>query len=59
MSDIAVFRSARIPTDRNREVANRFDLHPAWTIEILSPNSSHTRVVLSLLHCLDFSTEMG
>ncbi|MGF1521687.1 MAG: Uma2 family endonuclease [Leptolyngbyaceae cyanobacterium] len=57
--DIAVFRTQRIPVDSNGEVANVFNRHPDWTIEILSPNQSHTRVVRNILHCLDNQTEMG
>ncbi|MBE9067211.1 Uma2 family endonuclease [Leptolyngbya cf. ectocarpi LEGE 11479] len=57
--DIAVFLNQRIPQDPDGDVANAFNLHPDWTIEILSPNQSHTRVVRNILHCLDNGTEMG
>lgn len=57
--DISVFETSRIPRDSNGDVANPFDLHPDWTIEILSPNQSHSRVVRNILHCLNYGTEMG
>lgn len=57
--DITVFLNQRIPKDPDGDIANAFNLHPDWTIEILSPNQSHTRVVRNILHCLDNGTEMG
>ena len=57
--DIAVFRSERIPCDRDGQVANAFNLPPDWTIEILSPNQSQTRVTLNVIHCLNHGSEMG
>ncbi len=57
--DIAVFRWNRIPRDQNGEVANTFNLAPDWTIEILSPDQSQTKVTKNILHCLKHGTEMG
>ncbi|MGD1858155.1 MAG: Uma2 family endonuclease [Leptolyngbyaceae cyanobacterium] len=57
--DITVFLNQRIPKDPNGDIANVFNLHPDWTIEILSPNQSHTRVIRNILHCLDSGTTMG
>lgn len=57
--DLAIFRTKRIPRDSNGDIANIFNLYPDWTIEILSPNQSHTKVVRNILHCLDNETEMG
>ena len=57
--DLAIFRTQHIPRDSNGEVANVFKRPPDWTIEILSPNQSHTKVVRNILHCLDNGTEMG
>jgi Uma2 family endonuclease len=57
--DIAIFRTQHIPRESNGDVANLFNLHPDWTIEILSPNQSHTKVVRNILHCIDHGTEMG
>ena len=57
--DIAVFRTERIPRDNDGQVANSFNLHPDWTIEILSPKQSQTKVIRNILYCLDNGTEMG
>jgi Uma2 family endonuclease len=57
--DIAVFTWERIPRDANGEVANTFAIAPDWTIEILSPDQSQTKVVRNILHCLDLGTTMG
>ncbi|MGK7909231.1 MAG: Uma2 family endonuclease [Synechococcus sp.] len=57
--DISVFVWERIPVDRSGEVANVFALAPDWTIEILSPDQSHTRVTKNILHCLKHGTLMG
>ncbi len=57
--DIAVFRSERIPCDRDGQVANTFDIPPDWTIEILSPSQSQTRVTRNVIHCLNQGCEMG
>ncbi len=34
-------------------------MEPDWTIEILSPGQSHTKVVKNILHCLDNGTQLG
>lgn len=57
--DLAVFRTQRIPRESNGNVANAFNLHPDWTIEILSPNQSQTKVIRNILHCLGNGTDMG
>ncbi|BAY09174.1 Uma2 family endonuclease [Calothrix sp. NIES-2098] len=57
--DIAVFVWSRIPRDENGEVANIFPLAPDWTIEILSPDQSQTKVTKNILHCLKHGTQMG
>lgn len=57
--DLSVFRWERIPRQPNGRVANRFELHPDWTIEILSPDQSQTRVTRNILHCLNHGTAMG
>ena len=57
--DIAVFRSERIPCDRDGQVANTFNISPDWTIEILSPSQSQTRVTRNVIHCLNHGTELG
>lgn len=57
--DVTVFIWERIPRDQNGEVADRFTIAPDWTIEILSPDQSQTKVVLNILHCLAHGTQMG
>lgn len=57
--DIAVFQWERIPRESNGEVANTFAIAPGWTIEILSPDQSQTKVTKNILHCLKHETQMG
>ena len=38
--DVAVFRWERIPFLPSGRIANRFEIHPDWSIEILSPEQS-------------------
>jgi Uma2 family endonuclease len=57
--DIAVFTWERIPRDENGKVSNTFAIVPDWTIEILSPDQSQTKVVRNILHCLAHGTQMG
>jgi Uma2 family endonuclease len=57
--DIAVFRSERIPRDLDGQVSNSFNLPPDWTIEILSPSQSYSRVTRNVIHCLNHGSEMG
>ncbi|MEX0269133.1 Uma2 family endonuclease [Leptolyngbyaceae cyanobacterium UHCC 1019] len=57
--DIAVFVWSRIPCDQNGEVANTFAAAPDWTIEILSPAQSQTKVTKNILHCLKHGTQLG
>jgi Uma2 family endonuclease len=57
--DVTVFTSSRIPRDENGDIANVFEIAPDWTIEILSPDQSHTKVTKNILHCLKHGTQMG
>jgi Uma2 family endonuclease len=57
--DISVFTWARICRDENGEIANIFESEPDWTIEILSPEQSQTKVTKNILHCLNCGTAMG
>lgn len=57
--DIAVLAWNRIPRDENGEIANAFLIAPDWTIEILSPDQSQTKVIKNILHCLKYGTQMG
>ncbi|MGF1937852.1 MAG: Uma2 family endonuclease [Nostoc sp. ChiQUE02] len=43
--DISVFMWDRIPRKENGGVANVFSIAPDWTIEILSPDQSQTKVI--------------
>ncbi len=57
--DIAVFLWNRIPRKENGSIANVFAIAPDWTIEILSPDQSQTKVTKNILHCLKHGTQMG
>lgn len=57
--DIGVFRWHRLAVDDDGEIANAFSIHPDWTIEILSPDQSSTRVTSNILHCLDHGCQLG
>ncbi|MEQ9669220.1 Uma2 family endonuclease [Coleofasciculus sp. G2-EDA-02] len=57
--DIAVFTWERIPRQENGRVANVFAIAPDWTIEILSPDQSQTKVTKNILHCLKYDSKMG
>ena len=57
--DISVFTWQQIPRQQNGIVANIFTKPPDWTIEILSPDQSQTKVTKNILHCLNYQTQMG
>ena len=57
--DVTVFRWHRIPRTASGRIANRFELHPDWVIEILSPEQSQNKVLGKLLHCAQHGTELG
>jgi Uma2 family endonuclease len=57
--DVSVFTWPRIPRDVNGEIANIFPIPPDWTIEILSPAQSQTKVTKNILHSLNHGTQMG
>jgi len=57
--DVSVFVWDRIPRDHNGGIANVFQLVPDWTIEILSPDQSQTKITKNILHCLKYETQMG
>ncbi|MBE9099006.1 Uma2 family endonuclease [Vacuolonema iberomarrocanum] len=57
--DISVFLWERIPRQGNGRVANAFLMAPDWTIEILSPDQSQTKVTKNILHCLENGSQMG
>ena len=51
--DVAVFTWSQIPTTETGTIANQFNQAPDWTIEILSPGQSSTRVTSNILHCIE------
>lgn len=57
--DVSVFVWDRISRDESGAVANIFHAAPDWTIEILSPEQSQTKVIKNIRHCLKFETQMG
>lgn len=57
--DISVFIWERIPRQPNGRVQNVFPIAPDWTIEILSPEQSQTKVTKNISHCLKYQTQMG
>lgn len=57
--DVSVFRWKRIPIQSSGRIANRFEIHPDWAIEILSPDQQQTLVLSKLLHCSQNGTELG
>jgi Uma2 family endonuclease len=57
--DVSVFTWKRIPCDQTGQVANSFLIAPDWTIEILSPDQSQTKVTKNILHCLNHGAQMG
>jgi Uma2 family endonuclease len=57
--DLSIFRWDRIPRSQSGRVLNRFEIHPDWAIEILSPEQRQTKVLANLLHCVDNGTELG
>jgi Uma2 family endonuclease len=57
--DVSVFRWERIPRHSSGRIANRFEIHPDWAIEILSPEQKYKKVLANLLHCAEHGTELG
>jgi Uma2 family endonuclease len=57
--DVVVLTWPQIPRDDNGEIANTVAVAPDWTIEILSPDQSQTKVIKNILHCLKYGTQMG
>ncbi|MBW4618938.1 MAG: Uma2 family endonuclease [Cyanosarcina radialis HA8281-LM2] len=57
--DVSVFRWERIPRQPSGRIANRFEIHPNWAIEILSPEQKYKKVLANLLHCAEHGTELG
>lgn len=57
--DVAVITWSRIPINEAGEPEDNFTEAPNWSIEILSPKRKVTRVIDSLLHCLNYGCQLG
>lgn len=57
--DVSVFTWQRIPITASGRIANRFEIHPDWSIEILSPDQKFTKVLGNLLYCSQHGTQLG
>ena len=57
--DVVVFEEDKIAYDENGDIENVFSIPPDWTIEILSPQQSTTKVLKNIKHCLAHGTQMG
>jgi Uma2 family endonuclease len=57
--DVVVFEENNIAYDENGDIENVFRIPPDWTIEILSPDQSTTKVLKNINHCLAYGTQMG
>ena len=57
--DVSVFKWKRISRRADGRVENAFNIAPNWSIEILSPRQSQTKVIRNILHCLNHDAEMG
>jgi Uma2 family endonuclease len=57
--DVVVFEEANISYDDNGDITNVVSIPPDWTIEILSPEQSTTKVLKNINYCLAHGTQMG
>ena len=57
--DIAVFTWNRIPKTEQGRIANRFEVHPDWVIEILSPEQSANKVIEKIIFSIKQGTQLG
>lgn len=57
--DVVVFEEANISYDEDGDIQNVVSIPPDWTIEILSPEQSTTKVLKNISHCLAYGTQMG
>lgn len=57
--DVTAFTWEHIPRDEDGKVLNVFAIAPDWTIEIMSPEQSQTKVIRNILHCLNHGCQMG
>jgi len=57
--DIAVFEWSHLPLLPDGSIADKFEILPDWTIEILSPDQSPSRVIKKITFCLNHGTKLG
>jgi Uma2 family endonuclease len=57
--DISIFTWDRIPKTEKGKIANRFEVHPDWVIEILSPEQSANKVIRKIIFCINQETQLG
>ncbi|MGK7924227.1 MAG: Uma2 family endonuclease [Spirulina sp.] len=57
--DIVVFEWKNLPLDKTGEIKDDVTIAPDWTIEILSPDQSSSRVIDNILYCLEHNTQLG
>jgi Uma2 family endonuclease len=57
--DISIFTWERIPKTEQGKIANRFNIHPDWVIEILSPEQSANKVIRKIMFCLSQGTQLA
>jgi Uma2 family endonuclease len=57
--DVVVLKWEHIPVDENGDIMNIIITAPDWTIEILSPDQSQTKVTKNILACLKNGCELG
>lgn len=57
--DMAVYTWNRIPKTEKGRIANRFEVHPDWIIEILSPEQSANKVIKKIIFCLKQGTKLA
>lgn len=56
--DITVMTWEQIPVDNSGEISNVFLQAPNWSIEILSPNQSSTKINQKIHRCLQYGSRM-
>lgn len=58
--DIVIVDKEKIPLNKDGELENNaIFFAPLWSIEILSPNQTPTRVIDNILFCLENGTQLG
>ena len=57
--NITVFTWERIPRTEQGKIANKFEIHPDWIIEILSPEQSANKVIKKIIFSINQGTRLG